>query len=86
MTLGSKGVFLRSASFTGVVPAPAVEVVDTTGAGDAFAAGLATGISEGLDLPDAVRFACRAGALAVTKYGVIPSLPKRGEVDALGVD
>lgn len=61
----------------------AVDVVDTTGAGDAFTAGLAVSLAEGRDLASAIRFAGCNGALACTKYGVIPSLALRSEVDRL---
>jgi ribokinase len=62
------------------VPVP---VVDTTGAGDAFTCALGVALAEGQPLLDAVRFATRAGALAVTRLGVIPALPTRAEVAAL---
>jgi ribokinase len=58
-----------------------VSVVDTTGAGDAFTCALAVALAEGQPLADAVRFATHAGALACTKLGVIPALPRRAEVE-----
>jgi ribokinase len=64
------------------VPGFSVDVVDTTGAGDAFNSGLAVALGEGLTLPDAVRFANKAGALACTQLGVIPGLAHRAELDA----
>ena len=60
-----------------------VGVVDTTGAGDAFTAALAVSLAEGRDLTSAIKFAGCNGALACTKYGVIPSLAGRPEVDRL---
>jgi ribokinase len=54
--------------------------VDTTGAGDAFNAGLATALASGESLESAVEFAVVTGGMAVTKEGVIPSLPRRDEV------
>jgi len=56
--------------------------VDTTGAGDAFNAGLATALASGASLAAAVEFAVVIGGLAVTREGVIPSLPTRAEVRA----
>lgn len=47
------------------VPAPAVETVDSTGAGDAFAAGLVHGLASGLEMPEALVGACAWGAAAV---------------------
>jgi ribokinase len=80
MTLGEKGALIVSASSATHVPATTVSAVDTTGAGDAFNAGLAVALASGADLEAAVRFAAITGGLAVTKEGVIPSLPKITEV------
>ena len=80
MTLGEKGALIVSASSSTHVPAITVSAVDTTGAGDAFNAGLALALASGADLEAAVRFAVIAGGLAVTKEGVIPSLPRIDEV------
>jgi ribokinase len=80
MTLGERGALIVNASSCKHVPAPEMRAVDTTGAGDAFNAGLATAMANGENLESAVRFAVIAGALAVTKEGVIPSLPRRQEV------
>ena len=81
MTLGAEGAYVDSDSFTGAIPGRSVDVVDTTGAGDAFAAAITTSLAEGAELRDAVAFAVVAGSLAVTKYGVIPALPFRSEVE-----
>jgi ribokinase len=83
VTRGESGMMLvddQGISEFGSVP---VDVVDTTGAGDAFSAALAVSLAEGLDLASAIRFAGCNGALACTKYGVIPSLANRPEVDRL---
>jgi ribokinase len=64
-------------------PGVAVDVVDTTGAGDAFNAGLGVALAEGRSLVDAVQFANCAGALACTRLGVIPALATRAMVDRL---
>jgi ribokinase len=60
-----------------------VERVDTTGAGDAFAAGLAVALLEGSSLCEAARFANAASALAITVLGAFPSMPRRQAVDDL---
>jgi ribokinase len=80
MTLGEKGALIVTRSSSQRVAAPEMRAVDTTGAGDAFNAGLATALANGENLESAVRFAVITGALAVTREGVIPSLPKRQEV------
>jgi ribokinase len=79
MTLGENGALLVSGSACKRFPPVLVRAVDTTGAGDAFNAGLATALAEGAGLEDAVQFAVIIGAMAVTKDGVIPSLPRRQE-------
>jgi ribokinase len=75
MTSGEQGALLVSESSVKRVPAIRVTPVDTTGAGDAFNAGLATALAAGESVDSAVEFAVIAGGLAVTKEGVIPSLP-----------
>lgn len=82
MTLGEKGALIVSADSALRIPAISVPAVDTTGAGDAFNAGLATALAKGASLDHAVQFAVIAGGLAVTKEGVIPSLPRVDEVVA----
>jgi ribokinase len=83
VTRGSQGALVVSADGgTAEVPGVAVPVVDTTGAGDAFNCALAMALAEGQPLLGAVRFATVAGALAVTRLGVVPALPTRAEVEA----
>jgi len=59
---------------------PATEAIDATGAGDTFTAALTVALVEGQAPEEALRFACAAGAMAVTKMGAQPSLPMRSEV------
>lgn len=59
------------------------EIVDTTGAGDAFNGGLAVALAYGKALQDAVQFACCAGRLACDKLGVVPALAYRDQVEQL---
>ncbi len=67
---------------TGLVPGFTVDAVDTTAAGDAFAGALAVRLAQGAALPEAVRYANAAGALAATRPGAQPSLPTAAEIDA----
>lgn len=60
-----------------------VEVLDATGAGDAFAAALAVCIARGEDVVAAAHFANAAAALKTTKLGAQAGLPRREEVDRL---
>ncbi|HEX6331655.1 MAG TPA: PfkB family carbohydrate kinase, partial [Actinomycetota bacterium] len=48
---------------------------DTTGAGDAFNAGLVAGLAEGMPLEGAIELGLRAGAFCVTRLGVVDGLP-----------
>jgi ribokinase len=80
ITLGDRGALIATASSSLHIPAIKVSAQDTTGAGDSFNAGLAVALSCGESLDDAVRFAVVTGGLAVTREGVVPSLPTRHEV------
>ena len=83
ITMGAEGAIGVSAESAAHAPAIAVPVADTTGAGDAFCAGLAVRLAEGAELADAMRFGNAAGAVACTKDGAYPSMPYRAEVEAL---
>ena len=63
---------------------PAVDAVDTTGAGDTFTAALTVALVEGQSPQDALEFACAAGAVATMAMGAQPSLPMRHEVTING--
>ena len=62
---------------------PAVDAVDGTAAGDAFAACLVVSLLEGRSRTDALERACAAGALSASRPGAQPSLPTRAELDAI---
>lgn len=62
------------------LPNVPVDSVDSTGAGDAFAAALAVSLVDGRPLPEAFAFAHAAAALATTRLGAQPALPRRDEV------
>lgn len=81
ITLGSKGAMIVTDEYNEVVPVKDVKVLDTTGAGDTFSSALSVALAEGKCLRDAVEFAGAAASLSVMKYGVVPSLPYRGEVE-----
>lgn len=83
MTRGGSATIVEGhAGLLEVAALAAPRVRDTTGAGDAFSAAFAVALAEGRDLSDAVRFANGAGALAVSVDEVIPSLPRRTDLDA----
>ncbi|MDO5533659.1 MAG: ribokinase [Propionibacteriaceae bacterium] len=79
MTRGAKGALVGRPDQTTEVGSPRVEVVDTTGAGDAFVGALATRLVAGDDLVDAATFAARVGAFACTGRGAQPSYPRSGD-------
>lgn len=84
VTLGSRGAELRQGGKTiATAKPPKVEVVDTTGAGDAFAAGLTVGLAEGMTEAEALRFACAVGALTTTQLGTQTASPTRAAVEAI---
>lgn len=83
LTRGAHGALIVTNDGYYNMPAMQVNVVDTTGAGDAFNGTLATYLASGMPLEPAVRHAVAAGALACTKLGVIPALPTAEQVSEL---
>lgn len=65
------------------VPRIKVKAIDSTGAGDAFAAGFAVGIAEGMSVGEAARLANATAALSITKVGAQAGMPSRAAVDRL---
>ncbi|MDB5461332.1 MAG: Ribokinase [Caulobacteraceae bacterium] len=84
VTWGARGAGLyRRGRLIAQAAPPAVEAVDTTGAGDAFVAAIVVAMLEGRPPEAALAFACAAGAQAATRPGAQPSLPTRAEVETL---
>ena len=68
--LGSEGCYLRTASEAALIPAyPDTHCIDTTGAGDNFAAGFLYALSEGMPPLECARFANAAASIAVEAVG-----------------
>ena len=82
ITLGSAGALAADGTAAVHYPAFPVQAVDTTGAGDAFNAGLAVGLAAGATLDQAMPLASAAAALACTKTGAQDALPDRAAVEA----
>jgi ribokinase len=80
ITLGEEGVLIYNGQYE-LIPAEKTKPVDTTGAGDVFNGALTVALAEGKNLSDAVRFANKAAAISITRYGAIPSVPKRHELE-----
>lgn len=85
LTLGARGALVRAANgrSTIVDAFNAGQVVETTGAGDAFCGGFAAALAEDMPLLDAVRFGCATAGISVTRHGTAPSMPQRAEIEAL---
>ena len=79
--MGDRGAFYAGPEGRGHVPAAAVRAVDTTAAGDAFAAALGVRFGEGGDVADAVSFATRVAGIKVTRMGAQNAMPTRAEVE-----
>lgn len=82
ITLGDKGAVYAIGGAEGHQEAFLIDAVDTTAAGDAFAGAFAVALAEGLDSPQATRLGCAAGALAATREGAQPSLPRRSQLES----
>ena len=86
MTLGAEGLVLAGPEGTLALPAPRVQAVDTTGAGDTVVGALAAALAAGRPLREALTRAQTAAALAVTRLGTQSAMPTAAEVDRLVAD
>jgi len=82
ITLGELGVYVRNSEISQHVPAfdMGENVIETTGAGDAFNGGFAHALAEGMPLLEAVRFGSATAAISVTRLGTAPSMPFNNEI------
>ena len=84
VTMGAQGAMLVTEDRAVHLPAiDAGEVVETTGAGDAFNGGFAVALSEGRSPEEAVRFGIATAGISVTRPGTAPSMPSREEIEAV---
>ena len=81
ITLGEHGLIWSRDNQTGSLPAFKVNTVDSTGAGDAFHAGLAAAFAMQKSWEDSLVFASAVAALCCTKVGAQPGMPTKNEVD-----
>jgi len=81
VTLGDKGALVVTDNEERLIDGLKVDVVDSTGAGDAFSGGLATALAEGKNIFEAAEFANATAALCVTKIGTAPAMPSRREIE-----
>jgi ribokinase len=85
VSVGGDGALLVDASGTQALHGPAVQVVDTVGAGDTLNGALAAGLASGLGLPEAARRAVTAATLAVTRAGAREGMPTLAQLEAARV-
>ena len=83
ITLGSKGVYFQNSKESYFVEATKLknEVVDTTGAGDAFNGALSFALSNDFSCKDALTFANKVAGISTTKLGAANSMPTIKEVE-----
>lgn len=83
MKLGKRGCLIKNSRERHLIPAwPHAVCVDTTGAGDNFAAGFLYALSEGMDLPSCGRFANAAASIAIETTGAATGVQSIGQVAA----
>ena len=83
ITLGAGGALFDDGKEPTHIPATHCgEVIDTTGAGDAFCGAFAHALLGGRAPVDAARFACRAASLSVTRAGTAKAMPSRADMEA----
>lgn len=83
VTIGAQGAVLVSSSARLHQPAPQVNVIDTTAAGDAFVGTFAAALLAGASESEALQQAVLAGSWTCTSLGAIPSLPAKAELRQL---
>jgi len=82
ITLGEQGAVLVTKEEQVHFPAPKVEAIDSTGAGDCFCGAFMAALASGVDMHAAIRYANVAASISVTRLGVIEALPSHEEVNA----
>lgn len=83
VTLGAEGAILASDDGIETVPAFDTVVVDTTGAGDAFTAGLVHAFLDGRTWAEAVRTGCAMAAVKISNFGATGGLPDKSELETI---
>ncbi len=83
VTLGKKGVFVKNADTEEYIDAPDVKVIDTSGAGDAFAGSFMFYYSKKKDIVNAAKFANKVATISVTRQGTYKSVPTRQEIEQM---
>jgi ribokinase len=82
LTLGGQGVIFASEQGIEVIAAPTVSALDSTAAGDCFNGALANALVKGATLSEAIKFACHAASIAVTRLGAQNAMPREQELNS----
>lgn len=80
ITLGSKGAYFKNNDRSLMIPAPVVQAMDATAAGDTFCGALTVALTENMDWENAIQFAVEAASISVTRLGAQSSVPYRSEI------
>lgn len=80
ITLGELGALVKDGDLYHEIKAEKVEAIDTTAAGDTFSGTLCVGLAEGKDIVEAVKMACKASSVTVTRMGAQAAIPYRNEL------
>ena len=80
ITLGSKGAYFKNSDRSLMIPAPVVQAMDATAAGDTFNGALSVALTENRDWENAIQFAVEAASISVTRLGAQSSVPYRTEI------
>jgi ribokinase len=83
VTLGRCGVLALVNDEPLIIPGRAVKAIDTTGAGDCFVGAVASRLSSGSSIGDALHYAKAAASICVQRMGAAPSMPTAAEVEAI---
>jgi sugar/nucleoside kinase (ribokinase family) len=81
--LGSRGAVMHVDGVVYSVASPVVDVVDTTGAGDAFNAGFIDALLDKADPEECLRRGCICGGLSTRESGALSALPRREEISEI---
>ncbi|MGC1304268.1 MAG: adenosine kinase [Caulobacteraceae bacterium] len=86
VTRGAQGsVIISKGERADIAAAPVSKVIDTTGAGDQYAAGVLFGLARGLSLSESGRLGAIAAAEVISHYGPRPQTPLKGLAEAAGL-
>ena len=83
ITLGERGLIWQRGQESGRLSAPAIQAIDTTGAGDAFHGAFAAALTTKMPWQETLRYASAAGAYCCTKIGARPGLPDQSQIQQI---